>query len=114
MTLEDIRVIDGHHFVAVNFNGQVLHDDAPQILSHGPVGILAVQRDREGKSRGPGDNHVMLPKVGEPDKQLLVLVDAARLLVVTTDCRTLLTPRGSWSDLYGLSLRPNLLEAIVY
>ena len=41
---------------------------------------LSVQPDREGKSRGPGDNQVMLPKVGEPDKQLLALVDAARIV----------------------------------
>ena len=74
--MEDIRVADGHHFVAAYFDGQ-LHDGATQILNHGPVGIFAVQRDRDVKSRGPGDNHVSLPKFGEPDKQLLVLVDAA-------------------------------------
>ena len=80
VTVEDIRVVDGHHFVAVNFDGQLLNDGATQILNHGPFGIFAVQRDREGKSRGPGDNHIILPKVGEPDKQLLVLVDAARIV----------------------------------
>ena len=80
VTVEDIRVVDGHHFVAANFDGQLLHDGATEILNHGPVVIFAVQRDREGKSSGPGDNHVMLPKVGEPDKQLLVLVDAARIV----------------------------------
>ena len=80
VTVEDIRVVDGHHFVAAYFDGQLLHDGATQILNHGPVGNVAVQRDREGKSRGPGDNQVMLPKVGEPDKQLLVLFDAARIV----------------------------------
>ena len=80
VTVEDIRVVDGHHFVAANFDGQLLYDGATQILNHGPVGIFAVQRDREGKSRCPGYNHVMLPKVGEPDKQLLVMVDAARIV----------------------------------
>ena len=114
VTVEDIKVVDGHHFVAANFDGQLLHDGATQILNHGPVGIFAVQRDLEGKSRGPGDNHVMLSKVGESDKQLLVLVDVLGLLVMTTDCRTPLTPRGLRSDLYGLSLRPKLLEATVH
>ena len=45
-----------------------------------PVGIFAGQRDREGQPRGPGDNHIVFAKVGEPDKQLLVLVDAARIV----------------------------------
>ena len=35
------------------------------------------------------------------------------LLLITADCRTPLTPRGSRRERYGLSLRPNLLEAIV-
>ena len=48
--------------------------------STSPVGIFADQRDREGKARGPGDNHIVFAKVGEPDKQLLVLVDAARII----------------------------------
>ena len=80
VTVEDIRVVDEHHFVAVNFDGQLLHDGAAQILNHSPVGIFAGQRDREGQPRGPGDNHIVFAKVGEPDKQLLVLVDAARIV----------------------------------
>ena len=50
------------------------------ILNHSPVGIFAVQSDREGQPRGPGDNHIDFAKVGEPDEQLLVLVDAARIV----------------------------------
>ena len=80
VTVEDIRVVDEHHFVAANFNGQILHDGATQVLTHSPVGIFAGQRDREGQPRGPGDNHIVFAKVGEPDKQLLVLVDAARIV----------------------------------
>ena len=80
VTVEDIRVVDGHHFVAANFDGQLLHDGAAQILNHSTVGIFAGHRDREGQPRGPGDNHIVLAKVGEPDKQLLVLVDAARIV----------------------------------
>ena len=45
-----------------------------QILNHSSVGILAVQSDREGQPRGPGNNHIFFAKVGEPDKPLLVLV----------------------------------------
>ena len=80
VTVEDIRVVDEHHFVAANFDGLLLHDGAAQILNHSPVGIFAGQRDREGQPRGPGDNHIVFAKDGEPDKQLLVLVDAARIV----------------------------------
>ena len=80
VTVEDIRVVDGNHFVAANFDGQLLHDGEVQILNDRPVGIFAVQSDREGQPRGPGDNHIVFAKVGEPDKQLLVLVDATRIV----------------------------------
>ena len=80
VTVEDIRVVDGYHFVAANFDGQLLHDGAVQILNDSPVGIFAVQSDREGQPRGTGDNHIVFAKVGEPDKQLLVLVDATRIV----------------------------------
>ena len=80
VTAEDIRVVDGHHFVAANLDGQLLHDGAAQILNHSPVGIFAGQCDREGQPRGPEDNQFVFAKVGEPDKQLLVLVDAARIV----------------------------------
>ena len=33
-----------------------------------------------GKSTSTGDNNIVFAKVGEPDKQLLVLVDAARIV----------------------------------
>ena len=80
VTLEDNRVVDGHHFVAANFDGQLFHDGAVQILNHSPVGIFAVQSDREGQPRGTGDNNIVFAKIGEPYKQLLVLVDAARIV----------------------------------
>ena len=80
VTVEDIRVVDGHHFVAANFGGQLLHHGATQALNHSPVGIFDGQRDREGQPRGPGDNHIVFAKVGEPDKHLLVLEDAARIV----------------------------------
>ena len=65
--------------MAANFDGQ-LHDGAAQVLNHSPVGIFAGERDRDGQPRDPGDNHIVFAKVGEPDKQLLVLVDAARIV----------------------------------
>ena len=80
VTVEDIRVVDGHHFVAANFDGNLLHDGATQVLNHSPVGIFAGQRDREGQPRGPRDNHIVFAKVWDSDKQLLVLVDAARIV----------------------------------
>ena len=100
--MEDIGVVDGHHCVAAYFDGQLL-------LNHSPVCIFAVQSDCEGQPGGPGDNHIVFAKVGEPKKQLLVLVG---LLVMTTDCRTPLTPRGSRRERYGLSLRPNCLKPL--
>ena len=66
--------------MAANFDGQLLHGGAAQILNHSPVEIFAGQPDREGQPRGPGDNHIVFVKVGEPDKQLLDLVDAARVV----------------------------------
>ena len=47
---------------------------------HSPVCIFAGQRGREGQPRGPGENHIVFAKVGEPDMQLLVLVDATRIV----------------------------------
>ena len=79
VTVEDIRVIDGHHFVAANFDGQLLYDSPAQVLNHGPVAIFTVQRDLRGQPCGSRDNHIVFAKVRELDKQLLVLVDAARI-----------------------------------
>ena len=40
----------------------------PRFLNRSPVDTFAVKRDREGQPRGPGDNHIVFAKVGEPDK----------------------------------------------
>ena len=80
VTVEDIRVVDGHHFIAANFDGQLLYNSPAQVLNQGPVGIFTVQRDRVSQPCGSGDNQIVFAKVGEPDKQLLVLVDAARIV----------------------------------
>ena len=78
--MEDIRVVVGHLFVTANFDVQLLHDGAAQVLIHSPVGIFAVQHDREGQPRGPSDNHIVFAKVEELDKHLPVLVDAAMIV----------------------------------
>ena len=114
VTVEDIRVVDGHHFVAPKFGGQLFHDDAAQVLNHGLVDIFAVQRDRGGQPRGPGTIISSLPRLENRTSSCWFWSMLPGMLVMTTDCRTPLTPKGSRNDLYGLSLRPNLLEAIVY
>ena len=60
------------------------------------------------------DNHIVFAKVGEPDKQLLVLVDAARIVGDDHRLPHPFDTQGLTEERYGLSLRPNLLEAIVY
>ena len=114
VTVEDIRVVDGQHFVAANFDGQLLHDGAAQILNHSPVGIFAVQSDRKGQPRGHGDNHIVFSKVGEPDKQLLVLVDAARIVGDDHRLPHSFDTQRLAEGAVRIKLRPNLLEAIVY
>ena len=114
VTVEDIRVVDGHHFVATNFDGQLLHDGAAQILNHNPVGIFAGQRDRECQPRGPGTIISSLPRLGNRTSNCWSWSMLLGLLVTTTYCRTPLTPKGSARERYGLSLRPNLLEAMMY
>ena len=46
VSVKDTKVVDGLHFVAANFDGQLLYDSPAQVLNHGPVGIFTVQRDR--------------------------------------------------------------------
>ena len=113
VTVEDIRVVDGHHFVAANFDGRLLYDGAAQILNHSPVGIFAVQSDLEGQPCGPGDNHIVFARLGNRTSSCWFWSMLLALLVMTTDCCTPLTPKGSRRERYGLSLHPNLLEAIV-
>ena len=114
VTVEDIIVVDGHHFVAANFDGQLLHDGATQVLNHSPVGIFAGQRDRGDQPRGPGDNHIVLPRLGTQTSSCWFWSMLPGWLVMTTDCRTPLTPKGSRRGRYGLSCRPNLLGVMLY
>ena len=106
VTEEDIRVVDGHHFVAANFDGQLLYDSPAQVLNHGPVGIFTVQRDRVGQPCGFGDNHIVFAKVGEPDNQLLVLVDAARIVGDVHRLSHSFDTQRLAEERYGLSLLP--------
>ena len=109
VTVEDIRVVNEHHFVAANFDGHLLYDSPARVLNQGPVGIFTFQRDREGQPCGSGDNYIAFAKVGEPDKQLMVLVDAARIV---GDDHRLPHPFDTQTLTEGavrLSLFPNLL-----
>ena len=54
VTVEDISVVDGHHFLAANFDSQLLHDGATQILNHCPVGIFAVRGQTGHAAQGWG------------------------------------------------------------
>ena len=72
---------------------------AAQVLNQSPIGVFALQRDREGQARGFGDSHIVFAKVGELDKQLLVLVDAGRIVDDDHVLRTPLTLSNSRSDL---------------
>ena len=62
----------------------------------------------------PGTITSSLPRLGNRTSSCWFWSMLLGLLVMTTDCRTPLTPRGLRRERYGLSLRPNLLEAIVY
>ena len=110
------RSPDNDHLPSLGLSSrfQFLHDGATQALSHSPCDIFAIQGDCEGQPRGPGDNHVMPAKVREPEKQLLVLVNAARIVCDDHRLPHFLTPKGSRSDLYVLSLRLHLLETMMY
>ena len=112
VTVEDIRVVDGHHFVAANFDGQLLHDGAAQILNHSPVGIFGVIV--KASIAVPGTITSSLPRLGIRTGSFWVWSMLLGLLVMTTDCRTPLTLKGSRRERYELSLRPKLLEAMMY
>ncbi|MEW8444289.1 MAG: hypothetical protein AB2661_10405, partial [Candidatus Thiodiazotropha sp.] len=92
--MEDIRVVDGHTFVADNFDGRLLNVGAAQVLNHCLVDIFAVQREREVQPRGPGDSHIVFVKVGDRSSSCWFWSMLLGLLVMTKECRTLLTPNG--------------------
>ena len=114
VTVEDIRVVDGHHLVAANFDGRLLQDDAAQILIHSPVGIFAGQSDREASLAVPGTITSSLPRLGNRTSSCWFWSMLLGLFVMTIDCHIPLTPKGLRRERYGLSLRPNLLEAMMY
>ena len=80
VTVVDIAVVDGHHLVTRIFYYGLLHDGAAKVLHHCPVSIFTIQRDSEGQAGSPWSDDVMCAQVGEPNKQLLVLVDRARVI----------------------------------
>ena len=80
VTVEDVPVVDGHHLVAGDLEHGLFNNGAAQALNHCPVGIFTIQRDSEGQASSPRNDHVMCPHIWEPDEQLLVLVDRARVV----------------------------------
>ena len=80
VTVVDITVVDGHNLIARNFYYGLFHDCAAKVLNYRPVGIFTIQRDFECQAGSPRDDDVMCTRVGEPNKQLLVLVNQARVV----------------------------------
>ena len=72
-----------------------------------------VQRDREGQPGGPGDNYIVYAEVREADEELLILVYRTRGFRDDHGLPHTFEPRGTHRHLEGLSLRPNLVEAMV-
>ena len=73
-------VIDGHNLIAVDFHYSLFHNGAAQVLNHCPVCIFTIQRDSEGEAGSPWDDDVVCAEVGEPNNQLLVLVNRAQVI----------------------------------
>ena len=95
VTVEDVTIVDGHHLVAGDHDHSLLQDGAAQVQNHDPVCIFTIQRDSEGQAGSPWNDHVVRAEVRESNQQLLILINHAGVLVITTNCRTPLTPRRS-------------------
>ena len=80
ITVEDVTVVDRHHLVAGDLDHSLLHDGAPQVLNHGPVRILTIQRDSEGQAGSPWNDHIRRAEVRESNQQLLILINRARVI----------------------------------
>ena len=79
VTVEDITVVNGHHLVPRDLDYN-LHDGAAKALNHCPVRIFTIQRDSEGQAGSPWNDHVVRAEVREPNQQLLVLINRARII----------------------------------
>ena len=75
-----VAVIDRHHLVAGDFNGQFLDHGAAYILDQGLVGVGRGQRDGERQSRGSGHDNVIAPQIWEANQQLLRLINRRRVV----------------------------------
>ena len=80
VTVEDVTIVDGHHLVAGDLDHSLLYDGAAQVLNHGPVRIITIQRDSEGQAGGPWNDHVVRAEVRESNQQLLILINRARVI----------------------------------
>ena len=63
-----IAVMDTHHLVAGDFNGQFLDRGAAYILDQGMLGVGRGQRDGERQSRRSGHDNVIAPQIWEADQ----------------------------------------------
>ena len=111
--VEGITVVDGLHFFTANFDGQLLHHGAAQVLKHSPVDIFNGQHDREASLAVPITITSYGPRLGNRTSSCWFWSMLLGLFVMTTDFRTPLTLKASRRERYGLSLRPNSLEAMV-
>ena len=80
VTVVNITVVDGRHLDARNFYCGLFHDGAAYVLNYCPVDLFTIKRDSEGQADSPWDDDVICAQVGEPNKQLLVLVKRARVV----------------------------------
>ena len=75
-----VAVIDRHHLVAGDFNGQFFDRGVAYILDQGPIGVGRGQRNGERQFRGSGHDNVIAPQIWEADQQLLVLINRRRVV----------------------------------
>ena len=80
IAVEDITGVDGHDLIAGDFDYGLFFDGAAQVLNHCPVRIFTIQLDSEGQAGSPWNDHVVRAEVREPNQQLLVLINRARVI----------------------------------
>ena len=66
VAMENVAVVDGKHFIPRDLNDALFYDGAANFLDQSPVDDSAVQSDRKGQPRSPGDYNVVLAEVRKP------------------------------------------------
>ena len=80
VTIEDVTVVGAEDLIPRDLDGRLFHNGAAKVLNYGPVGVFRNQHDSEDQAGSPWDDDFMSAKVGKPNKQLLVLVNCARVI----------------------------------